>query len=1133
MLSRVRYWFGAAVFFAIRISYCGLLPAQAGSPQDRSAAGTSRVATMRDLHDAATIPVTEYGAVGNCTENGPTPSCTDNANAIQNAIDHCYAAACAVYFPANPEGKKATIYYVSHAINPKGVSLYGPAGAAGSPENGLPSVGVRGAPGKDVFAVGDPSSTGYVAPFPRFAVRDLGIIVDSSVDASSSGSNSFPNRLPGRTVYDGTMTSSSAVLTSSKAKAYFQPGDLGQNIVVYGAGTQPCPQSGTSNCLITTISGYASATQVTLATTASATVQNAQVYISVMGLSATQTIGNCGFTMDASAYNTRAENPVGSTAADFAHVYIRPTSLSQSQQYNNQCGFFFQGGAAPYQDRWEHDDIFTEFGFVFVPANLVTAPGKMCAGICDYNVVDHTWIGGIYPWISYGGGENRLQDVQLSDINQGPNILAAAAPASWPIDWDIDIPEEEANWSSGHGCRAGWMTYRIAGWNHTISRLGAAYCTPPTSIGFEWDANSSRVDDFHFNSINPINITGSLNSFNSSLAWDTKGWNVTGYGNTFVTCAGEGAYEGVRPARCQYAGLNPFAVGPALLSRGSIAFNRTDDFIDKGASVYYLNNEDLWFWPPEVGAVSGAPVVVNDPESETGSAINLAPGTRAKILNESNGSNWIVGSQIPAGPMRIYFKAKTSGEPVDFYVDALYGDPTPTHSLGCHTTVTLKSAYGIFYCDVNTSGANGSKFGIQLGNGRPRPAHVEIAWIGIRPWSTDLPTASLQIGSGAAITGNQGNGSYLLHSTGSATPGDLIAFDNSGNAVDSGVPASRGRAHGGGQGGEADPASPGDLLCAHGGDKTIHSVPIIGSPVCNGTTCTLTGSAVPADYAIPGQLIGVAGTSGVAGLNGGPYQVTSYAPDSVAFSYTAMSGTPSGGAFYRWCENQDSDVTAMTAFSRSSISVPANSLEKDMNYQHRAQMLLTTAASAADFSIQMSYGPINLYRATLNTSASQINKPSQLTVNMLPLASGNSGVIESSLQSFTLSGSNSDYGDLDPGIQTVDTTVPQTIQVKAAFSATGIASIVSASGGSISGVGACKLTGFNGGGTGAMAAVTFTRSGSWSGTAFTVGDTGRGYNSAPTTAVLSSGTAKCSGIVALVTHLGGAQGNAVELVGLQ
>jgi hypothetical protein len=297
----------------------------------------------------------------------------------------------------------------------------------------------------------------------------------------------------------------------------------------------------------------------------------------------------------------------------------------------------------------------------------------------------------------------------------------------------------------------------------------------------------------------------------------------------------------------------------------------------------------------------------------------------------------------------------------------------------------------------------------------------------------------------------------------------------------------------------------------------------------------LTGSAIPADYAIPGQLVGVTGTAGVAGLNGGPYEVTSYRPGSVTFNYNAAKGTPSGGTFYRWCENQDGDVTAMTVFSKTSVQIPANSLEKHMNYQHRAQMLLTTAAAAPEFSVQMSYGQASLYRASYDVSADQVNNPSQLTVNMLALAVGDSGVIESSLQSFTLTGSNTT--DADPGIQTSDTSVEQPIQVNAAFSATGVAAVTSASGGTIgglgSGAGTCTLTGFNGDGAGAEVTVTFTQPGSWTGAAFAVRDTGHGYKSAPTTAVLSSGTAKCSGTVALVTQLGGAQGNAVELVGLQ
>jgi hypothetical protein len=799
MLSRVRYWFGTAVFFAICIGYCGLLPAQAGSPQERSATGTSRVATMRDLHEATTIPVTEYGAVGDCTVNGPTASCTDNASAIQSAIDHCFAAGCAVYFPANPEGKKATIYYVSHAINFKGVSLHGPAGAAGSNLSNTLPVAVRGAPGKDVFAIGDPTSSGYVTPNPKFAVRDLAVVVDNSVDASSSGTNSFPNRLPGRTTYDGSMTSGSSVLTTRST--YMQPGDVGQAVVVYGAGTQQCPQSGPTNCLITTVASWQSKTHVTLAAAATNTVSGAQTYVSVMYLSATQTIGNCAFSMDA-ASNNRVENAVGSTLSDFTNVYIRATSLSAANLFQNTCGFFFQGAAGTYQDLWEHDNVNSvTYGLAFVGANLVTTPIKACAGICDFNVVRDTWIESPYPWLSYGGSENKIEQVQLSDVAQGPNILIGLAYAGPPALWSIDIPEGEANFSSGHACATSpqWMAFRIAGYAHHINRLTSAYCSSG-SVGIQWDASSSTLDDFTYDTLSPINIAGNWNIFKSSFAampnsLGASAWNVTGAGNTWETCQSS---TGLTVGRCQYAGLYAPAVGPSLISRGAIAFNRTADFIDKGPSNYFLNKEDLWLWPTEVAAyASTLPAWTPDSTNiETGSSIVLPTGTTTNYtLWASNGTRWSFGSQVPTTYLRVWFYLKASGSQA-FPLDVTYGTSggAPTTSLSCNLTPTLTTTWKWYSCDVNASSvAVGSSFGLHIGGGSTNPIHA--VWLGgfaIVPWNAAEISSSLQVGFGSTpMTSSGGNGTAVQHTT-TATKlsGDLVAFDNNGNDVDSGIAAS-------------------------------------------------------------------------------------------------------------------------------------------------------------------------------------------------------------------------------------------------------------------------------------------------------------------------------------------------------
>ena len=62
------------------------------------------------------------------------------------------------------------------------------------------------------------------------------------------------------------------------------------------------------------------------------------------------------------------------------------------------------------------------------------------------------------------------------------------------------------------------------------------------------------------------------------------------------------------------------APGPAQLSRGAIALNRTHDFIDKGVSAYYYNGEDLWIWPGELTPDGYAITTVPDTTSESGLA---------------------------------------------------------------------------------------------------------------------------------------------------------------------------------------------------------------------------------------------------------------------------------------------------------------------------------------------------------------------------------------------------------------------------------------------------------------------------------------------------------------------------------
>jgi hypothetical protein len=102
-------------------------------------------------------------------------------------------------------------------------------------------------------------------------------------------------------------------------------------------------------------------------------------------------------------------------------------------------------------------------------------------------------------------------------------------------------------------------------------------------------------------------------------------------------------------------------------------------------------------------------------------------------------------------------------------------------------------------------------------------------------------------------------------------------------------------------------------------------------------------------------------------------------------------------------------------------------------------------------------------------------------------------------------------------------------------SATGVASGSYTSGGSITGSAGqtCTVSGFNNGNTGGAATVTLTGTNTIAGgTSLSITNTGYGSTGAATTATLGNGTATCSGTATIATVLGGAQGNADQLIGL-
>ncbi len=706
--------------------------------------------------------VTAYGAVGDGS--------TDNHVAIQAAFNACYASGGSVFFPVDPGlSSGPTVYYTSVPINPQGVSFHGPPGSAGQSQ-GSPNamlVAVRGAPGKDDFDVPDP---GAVRPSnsTSFAVRDIGLIVDSTVDASSSGLGSFPNRLPGRTCFDA-VANGTTVITSA-VQCQFQPGDVGQAILVNG--------------VTTAIASWQSASQVTLSASVSSGT-GLTAYISVDGLSATQTIGNCAFAMDASGLAGGYGSGPG--RSDFTNVVIQINGARTT----NTCGYFFQGNFGPYQSKWDHDFVGGEFGFVFAMPNTSAgqAGGYTCQGMCDFNEFDNTWITAPYPWISYGGNVETIKAMQISDATYGPQILtgngeSGASETDVPSNWHLDIPEMEG---PGTACPAA-NTFRISGRQHIGERIGTIYCASGTQPTFQWDASTSSVSDLLLGGTVTLAISGNDNSFVSPWQTPPATYAITGVGNTLQTCTSDNEPYGQDPGRCQYdqAGVSTF--GPPQLAHGSLALNRTADFIEKGAGAYYFNDYDLWVWPYEAMNPYGTLPVVQDSSSETGAAISIV-GTNSYVIYGANGTAWVYGDQIPSTKLRFYVMAKANTS-LSWYFSGGF----------CSTTVTLTTSYAVYECDGDATGDSGN---IYMSVGAAGSGNtVNVAWIAIRPWSSDglvngpVNATSFQVSGSPIATGNLadwtdsgvGNGSVpIWNSTTSkwtpGAPGGGTVSDGSGTTT--------------------------------------------------------------------------------------------------------------------------------------------------------------------------------------------------------------------------------------------------------------------------------------------------------------------------------------------------------------
>lgn len=673
------------------------------------------------------------GAVGNCTPTGSVSSCTDNTAVLQSAINIAYTLGTSVLLPVSPVATGQTVFYVAGTLNPKGVSIHGPIGTGIQNLNGYPKVIVRGAPGKDVFAIGDPTSSGYVNPNSNYTWRDFGIIVDDSLDVSATINSG--HRTPGKTCTDVTVTNSSPTITSSECE--FTAGDVGQAITVTDG----------INTLTTTISSVAwnpgyynspgqSATLAANWTYSSGS--NRTAYLSLMGLPVTARVGNCALAYD----NTTAASENPSVHSRFQDLTIQTLSGNSGTARNNSCGFFFQANR-PYNDIFSNIVMMSpQWGFV---ATLADNPGSnVQSALGDLNrfIDDEFW--DTYPFVSYDGTENIWQGGQIAGFpgpSFGPQILGFNNPLDLgevgPGFWTIDRVEFEQFGASGG------MGWRLEGAGHKLA--GITLQTAKTTTPAQWDALASSCDLCNLGGT--LNLAGVLNDLSfsngSGFSFPSVPVSDTGFGNLcrvgWSVPPAHGNQQGALWHTC--SGVN---------SRQNIAFAHNADFVRSGnETTPYNNQDDLWIWPQDVnsnGSGLGRSNLVADSTSESGVYAKISSAFELENLQGTPGQLTVgqsdTGPNLPATMVHVCVKAKAdSGSGTGTFAFLL----STAGNIGS-ISPPLTTTYSTSCWNVNLASYTGQKAGVYVAPGRGLT--VDLAWISMHPWPSQVQvTGTTQIGS--------------------------------------------------------------------------------------------------------------------------------------------------------------------------------------------------------------------------------------------------------------------------------------------------------------------------------------------------------------------------------------------------
>ena len=334
----------------------------------------------------------------------------------------------------------------------------------------------------------------------------------------------------------------------------------------------------------------------------------------------------------------------------------------------------------------------------------------------------------------------------------------------------------------------------------------------------------------------------------------------------------------------------------------------------------------------------------------------------------------------------------------------------------------------------------------------------------------------------------------------------------------------------------------GDTICAVAADTTAGAWSVTGVNSA-ATYLQFTGTAAPVSAFYPGALVQSQGqTTGA--YNGGPWTVCglpaggcpSMLPTSttVYLDNTSNPGAgTAGGTLSLYCSNRVTDAIAASSGPNTVNVYPmaANYFSTHDVLSLRSIMQIGSSSAAPGLNVRLYKGSVNLailgagVAGLVGNSATGL-KASNVGYKLITL--GNPLIVSTSVDGGSFGSTAYGFNNYNPAPLQISN-VSENVGMDFFWAATGVASATYVSGGSFSGTGNCTLGTFNNSST---ATATIAVSSGTPG-AITITARGQGATAAPTTAVVSTGSATCSGTITITSVLGGAYGNWVTLNALE